>query len=446
MRLIALLLLCCLPGPLRAGPDLHPETHYPAEMPVVPSEAEVAALADAILAQPVADTPGGEVALVTVGADPMTRFGISADQTGLPDWRGQAILIGSGQMSLPQVAAAVGPDWIVCDGTVCDLHAPLFVGRGAVLVIDGLTLRLSATGGAYVANFGRLDITGAVIEGWDLRTGMPAWTGPLGAEFRPFLSGFEDAHTTIRGSVLRHLGYQAPMAYGNSHGTFQRGAEVVLHPSVDMVGNVVTDLYFGFYSYHADGVRILANDIRDCHVYGIDPHDDTRDMLIASNHVEGAQRSHGIIGSRRITDTVVAWNTSVGNYGSGIFFDKASHHIQIVGNLSVGNGKDGIVLHESHDIRIADNIVRDNAHNGIRLRASGEVEMVGNVIMANRRAAISAYDWTFSTRLPNEEEIGQIEPVTLTLTGNIFLNNTRNRCVWRGDVQAWAWPADADGC
>ncbi len=279
--------------------------------PQMPTPEQLAALRSRLLDSALpAPQPGGSIRIAETarvrGATDLFRRTAPP-----PGWRGQAIVLQGGTHHLPDVARAMAePGWLDCAGRTCTLAAPLLVMQGTTLVIDGIDLILSQDDGALILTWGLLAVSDSTLRAWNLARDAGAETDATGGPFRPYVAGYAASHTLIRRSTLRHLGHQAPMAYGLSWGTENRSQKPTGHPSVDMIGNRLTDIYFGFFSFDADGVNILDNHIAESHVYGIDPHDDTRNMLIHGNYVYGARRSHGIILSRRIHDTVVSHNVS----------------------------------------------------------------------------------------------------------------------------------------
>ncbi|GGE00563.1 parallel beta-helix repeat (two copies) [Gemmobacter megaterium] len=424
---LALTTLSVLAGPAQTSPGTIPTMPGPVELDQLRARLHDTA--------PPAPAPG-KVALRPVAGMP-TLGGMYRRLPQPPArWRGQAIVLEGGSFDLASVAAALpDPGWLDCDGSRCILSAPLVVGRGTTLVIDGIDLRLGQDEGAALLSWGQLIISDATLRAWHLSSDTPAATDDKGAAFRPHLAAFAASHTLIRRSDLHHLGHQGAMSYGLSFGTEGRSGIVTEHPSVDMIGNRLLDVYFGFFSFDADGVNILDNHIAESHVYGIDPHDDTRNMLIHGNYVLGARHSHGIILSRRIHNTVVSYNVSAGNKKAGIFLDKACHDVLIIGNDSFLNGTEGLTLHEVARVAVIGNRFHNNAADGIRLRASEQVFLDGNTVTANGKHGLRAYDWQGSKRAPNTEEQGQILPMRVGLVGNRVHSNKRGDCRLSGEAR-----------
>lgn len=404
--------------------------------PQMPSPAAIDGLRSALHDQVLPPATAGKVTLRDIDSVRGAGSTFARVAPDLPQWRGKGIMLDSGVHRLPELAAQLPePGWLDCVAQRCTLSAPLLVGAGATLVIEGIDLQLSQDHGAALLSWGRLLVSDSVLRAWNLARDLPAETDGEGKPFRPFVAGYAASHTLIRRSDLLHLGHQASMSYGLSFGTELRRETVRDFPSVDMIGNRVLDVYFGFFSFDADGVNVIDNHIAESHVYGIDPHDDTRNMLIHGNYVLGSRRSHGIILSRRIHDTVVSYNVSTGNAKAGFFIDKGSHDVLFTGNDSFLNKAEGMVLHEVSRIDVLGNRFHNNGGDGVRLRASEAVQLDGNTVTRNGRFGMSAYDWSAARRPPNAEEAGQIVPMRLGLLGNRVHGNSGGDCRLKGDAR-----------
>ena len=302
---------------------------------------------------------------------------------GVTFWR-----ISHGVADLHNLAAQL--DALECSEQVCSLSAPLVIGQNAGLVIQGtaespIELRLRREGGAMLANSGRLFVAHARIIGWD-RDGPALAPG----RYRPFIVGIEGSDMLIRNSQLAHLGYAASHAYGLNLTILRRDGDLLRPPPIgDFLHNRLTGLYYAFYSHGAEDVRIIGNVVRGSHKYGLDPHDDSKRLLIARNDVAGTgvvdtergpPGGHGIIVSRGVTDSWIVQNRVIDNARSGIVIDKWSHRNLVADNVARGNKDDGITVFESDDLWITGNRVEMNGDSGIRVRHSRAVHMVDNII------------------------------------------------------------------
>src|SRR3546814_9628922 len=71
--------------------------------------------------------------------------------------------------------------------------------------------------------------------------------------------------------------------------------------------------------------------------YGIDPHDYSRKLIIAFNSAYGAQKKHGIIGSRGVDDSYFIGNLAFGTHGTGMMLDRFSGTNWVYANRVWGN-------------------------------------------------------------------------------------------------------------
>jgi len=147
------------------------------------------------------------------------------------------------------------------------------------------------------------------------------------------------------------------------------------------IGNDIFANYMGFYSNEARNVVFVGNYVKDSALYNYDPHDWTKNQLVAYNVFENAGKAHGLIFSRFTTGVVIG-NVSVGNHGAGIMMDRKSEAI-IYRNVVFGNRLGGISLLESDRNFIVNNVVTRNRSYGIYLRNSLDVFVKGNRIFKN---------------------------------------------------------------
>ena len=148
-----------------------------------------------------------------------------------------------------------------------------------------------------------------------------------------------------------------------------------------IVGSDFVENFMGFFSNEADDVFLVGNLYRDNYQYNIDPHDWTRNMLVAYNWVEGAHKAHGIIFSRFVRGAVIG-NVSINNHGAGVMMDRRSESY-IYRNLLINNRLGGISLLESDNNILLDNMVMRNHSYGIFVRNSLGTYLKGNQIIHN---------------------------------------------------------------
>jgi poly(beta-D-mannuronate) C5 epimerase len=428
MRLHAGLLGLAVAAAILAAPAL-------AAPPPVPDAEAIAAIVEELNERPLPASVPGEVAVREASGERDLDRGFAEDLEALPGWTGEAIAVASGILRLEEVARALArPDLLDCAEAACRLAAPLLIEHGAALVVDGVEVRLEQDAGALISAAGDLFVSDAELVGWNASADGPAETDAQGRRFRPWLAGLEANRTLIRRSRLAHLGYDSNSTQGLAFTDAGR-ADAAGRPAADIVDNRIEDLWFGFFTWNAQGVRVLRNTVEGSHVYGLDPHDATRDMLIAENFIRGTRDSHGVVMSREIHDTVVTRNRSMGNGGAGFFLDKGSWNVAFVGNESFENGTDGITVYESRDVRIAGNDVAGNGRAGIRIRAAAGIEITDNIVHDNDGPGIFVYDWSHAAREPDEEDQRYMQPVSVTITGNRIVDNDSGDCSIQGEVE-----------
>lgn len=347
------------------------------------------------------------------------------------------------------------PQHLVQEGRRYTFNLPLLVGPNATLVISGADveeLRLNRNSGAYLVNAGRLIVYNTRITGWDATLQAPA---PLDyqnrASFRPFIAAWGGSITDIARSIITHLGFAGTKAYGL---TYSSGPEVLRknqaiglrRPTGRVIDNSFQHMLYGFYSYEADDVAVVGNEYRDNLVYGIDPHDYSRRLLIGYNTVYGTAIKHGIIVSREVDDSWIVGNLSFDNRGSGVMLDRDSSGNLIYANAVFGNHQDGIVLFESSCNIVAANLLRGNRRDGIRSRNSWDIGLFGNVVAESQGRAISSYTADLAANSQRSARNLVLDPYTKladlalvdnTVRGNrlggLNLQNVAN-LTWKGNA------------
>ncbi len=275
---------------------------------------------------------------------------------------------------------------------VFTLRLPLVILPGATLHIDASVkdFRLSEERGAFLSNEGLLFVTGTRLLAWRERENKPA-TFRSGDQFRPFIVSWGGSELHIADSTVAHLGYAASKAYGVSISQFGPSMHARLQrprPSGSIVHSEFVDNWYGFYCYEADDVAIVGNIYRDNILYGIDPHDRSRRLIIAGNTATGTRKKHGIIISREVNDSWIIGNRAADNHLSGIVIDRNSVNNVVAYNETYRNGADGVTIYESPKNLLWGNRAVGNGRHGFRLRNSVDIRLYDNVAVANKSAGI----------------------------------------------------------
>lgn len=378
----------------------------------------------------------------------------------------EAIVISNGVYSLDMVARLLGrPEAFerVNDGTFM-ARRPILLAPSAELVIRGETLRLSMAPPSPIFYHGNLYVIDATITSWDEAAGDSGRREELGDERlelmgeqipRPYLLALRGSVSYFAASSFLGLGYQGHTgtygislaAYGDApegrHDSLAHFIGRLPWPRAVMVGNTVSDCYFGLFTNRAGLVRVIGNEFVDNVVYGVDPHDYSDGIVIARNLVSGTRFKHGIIISREVDNARIVENISADNAGSGIMIDRASDHTVVESNIVYGNRGDGIAVYESDGARIEGNTIFANHNNGIYLRNARQAALVGNKIDRNghygietRGALLDDHDRR-DLALDDYDIGGQA-----TIVGNAVHRNLSAAIAAKGQVSLWVHDND----
>ncbi len=300
-------------------------------------------------------------------------------------------------------------------GKTLIFKVPVYISPGASLTVEGLKWGL----GAPVVVSGLLYIKDSRIFPWDFKKNriskMPELTykdyyllGKIPP--RPYIKTMRGGKLVIVNSEFKYLGFRGlSSSFGVSVVGWPFKKKFVENPLLYLlysykwhrafglnrlisgltkektagliVGSDFIENFMGFFSNEADDVFIVGNLYKDNYQYNIDPHDWTRNILIAYNWVEGAHKAHGIIFSRFVRGAVIG-NISINNHGAGAMMDRRSRFF-IYRNLFMNNRLGGISLLESGNNILIDNIVMRNRSYGIFIRNSLGTYLRGNQIIHN---------------------------------------------------------------
>jgi mannuronan 5-epimerase len=309
-------------------------------------------------------------------------------QGGMP----QAIVVEGGYIT-PAGLAKVQPQYVrETEPGIYVLRLPLVVMPGATLHIDKATkdFRLSKDRGAFIINDGKLFITDTRVTAWREAENKQDWFAKKG-EFRPFINAWGGTETYIVGSTVSSLGYTKSKSYGISISQYSPSMQPKMrrgHPTGWLLNSMFDDMWYGFYCYEAEDVVIRGNTYRNNLVYGIDPHDRSRRLIIAENTAYGTQQKHGIIVSREVNDSWIFHNRSYENQLSGIVIDRSSVNNVIAYNETYRNKSDGVTIYESGDNLLWGNKAYSNERHGIRVRNSVNVKLYENLVISNGKLGV----------------------------------------------------------
>jgi parallel beta-helix repeat protein len=298
------------------------------------------------------------------GGAPTARFDAAANTINLTAGEG---------VTLPALAQRVSGNALRDAGDgVWELRADIAILNGASLRIaapEVKWLKLISENGKFAslkASGGGLDVVGSCITSWD--PGANAADTNL-EDGRGYLLARDGARMDVDNAELRFLGNGTVESYGLSWRTEGTTGKIT--------NSVVSNNYFGLYSYEVDGLVVTDNEFHDNQLYGIDPHTGSHNMTIEGNVVHDNGK-HGIILAEDCTDSVIRNNTVYRNAHHGIVLYLRSDRNTIEGNETFANAAQGININESHDSVIRNNRVYDNNESGIGITQTSENNLVEN--------------------------------------------------------------------
>lgn len=312
--------------------------------------------------------------------------------------------------------------------------------------IIGETVRLKSDSSGFVyMKFFNSDalIEDAAITSWDEGAGGPDIDRSDG---RSYVLARYDGRMDVISSDIGYLGYSAGESYGISW-RVPLGEKDQYTITGRVEDSTIHHNHFGIYTHSAEKMVIQNNVVHSNHVYGIDPHDDSNNLLIDGNEVYG-NGTHGIIISKRCLNNTISNNVTYDNALAGIMLDKESDGNVVEFNTAYGN-RDGIAIYGSSDNTIRNNnihdnyrgiIAKDNSHNndiydntiinhdtyGFYLRAGADRNTIRQNTVQNSQK-YNVYVKTSGNEVADNDLQGGTVGIylyTIAAMGNIISNNT----------------------
>ncbi len=361
------------------------------------------------------------------------------------------IFVTRGVMTMSELIAqvrATAPDAITMDGGTVTFNVPLAINDGATLIVSGQeikSLRLNTKAGAFLVNSGKIYFDNVVVSSFDETTGEPSYIHDheKGIFFRPFILGWSGSETYAVDSHFLALGYAGGRTYGmslSSGSTDTAVREVQANaPTGYFIDNSFDNLYYGFYAFEAEDIVFVGNELVDGVIYGLDPHDRSKNLMMAYNTAYGTQKKHGIIISREVDDSFILGNLSFENHGTGIMLDRESYGTVVYANDASRNEGDGFAAMESPCALVENNMFQANGRSGVKIRNSWDVHVESNQILDNKSAGIEAY--IDNLELAKQSEFRNFEedpysPIATVAARDNVLRSNRVGLLTRGASEA----------
>ncbi|WP_216043025.1 right-handed parallel beta-helix repeat-containing protein [Pseudoalteromonas sp. C2R02] len=367
---------------------------------------------------------------------------------GLEDIEPLAIYISDGNYGLNDIYRLINNKnhFNKLSDSVYISYLPIMIANDASLTIKKQELRLSVQDVAFIAYRGDLFVIDAKVTSWQQTT---ADYGPRKAiekknlllygiqPARPYLLGMRGSKSYFANSHFNGLGYQGlSSSFGialSSRINYARHDPLSFYgilsklpePTGLIVGNLIENNFFGFYTNKAKNIYLVGNIIRNNIIYNVDPHDFSENLFISRNITYGARHAHGIIISREVNHSQLNENISFNNAGAGLMLDRACEDNIINNNIVFNNKNDGIAIFESNRNKVKSNVIFTNGNNGIYIRNSQSILVNKNVVSHNAKFGIELASQALSHHLSRNFNLDPYQELTSAkLIDNIIFRNT----------------------
>lgn len=244
-------------------------------------------------------------------------------------------------------------------------------------------------------------IRNTVITSFDSTTGQPDYIQDDG---RSFIRALKSTRMDVIDSDISYLGtsLQALMVgreqlhilrSGGAYGISWRINKEKLGEDIVtgwVEGSTFQANYFGAYTFGASGMVWRNNLFTSNEVYGLDPHDDSNNMLIENNRFT-KNGKHGFIVSKRCNYNVIRNNISTDNKGHGYMLHEDSNYNLLENNIASGN-TDNFVIFGSSDNTIRGNKSYNALSSHVRINAKAKHNYIEDNFFYGGNRGVYLYD------------------------------------------------------
>ncbi|MEP0825460.1 MAG: right-handed parallel beta-helix repeat-containing protein [Nitrososphaera sp.] len=237
---------------------------------------------------------------------------------------------------------------------------------------------------------GKVAIINSTVTSWDSERNAPDRNS---YHPRPYLVATNGGKMDVINSSITHLGF--PLGGISNTDNARAALEYRSTGNFTIANSTIAHNYYGFYSSRAENFTITNNKIYANDRYGLDPHTESGNFVVDSNHIHD-NGNQGFICSKycfnvTVTNNLVEYNTegiglhwltnssivqdNIARYNDkyGIYIDKQCYDNLIMSNTVVGN-KDGIgILDRSYNNTLVHNIIQNNEFQSIKLDESSAI-------------------------------------------------------------------------
>jgi len=298
------------------------------------------------------------------------------------------------------------------------LQVPLLVLAGASLQLGpGEVLELSRADGAFVMNFGHLQIQGAAIRS----TGA---ANPASPGFIPFVTTADGGTLWVSGARITGLGFGDTLKFSGFSvmSSMLQGAG---RPS--RIENSVFEAVMTVAVSATADITLQGNQFRDMRGSALIL-SRARRAVILDNLFVGPMPTNAIRLEDGAVQALVAGNVVLGGERAGIVVRGSSRDVTLAHNIIWQRDGSGITLLQSDCGRITGNLIIGNGQKGIEVRQSLAAVLRGNTVLSNHSAGIWVSDQPAGTQTLLQDNVlgfngaglAAASGADLLMTGNDF--------------------------
>lgn len=354
--------------------------------------------------------PSGDAAKVAMGDTQIALTQLSISEGTNNQLRVQqaqhgskaAIFLSAGVISLQDLAVAAKSDGIdgiaMVDGVVT-LSRPLVIWQGATLLIHpGDVLQLQSAGGAFLLNFGKIDLRGATLRS-DVAASQPEST------YRPFVLTSGSGKVYAEANRLQGLGMAGLGPFAgfviSTQGLFAATETSILRANrfedlggVALIGPKSVEVTQNDFLSSRGGALTLAQ---------------IGKAAVLGNTIYATRNGAGLRITARSQDMLVAGNLVLGGQGNGVQVDGGSFGVTLRGNALLQNAQTGLASKTADCLLVQGNVIAANGASALRLTKTGYTQILGNALDGNAGSAI---------------EVGaQLPKARMDVSGNLLAKN-----------------------
>ena len=258
------------------------------------------------------------------------------------------------------------------------LRVPLVIGREATLrLTEGETLLLSREDGAFIVNFGRLEIVGGEISSDEAQE-------PEARDFAPFVATVGTGTVGLSRATFRNLGFGFTAKFA--------GFSIMAHPTMLPVGrNLIENSRFdGLVTVALVGVR--HTEIRGNRFFDMRRNpllvSQSPDAMVEGNLFSGDTPTNAIRVANGSSNTRLVRNIVLEGSRAGLLVSSGSDNVEVSRNVIWRRNGGGVKLYKVNCGTVERNVILDDKQKGVEIRSSTDVLVLQNRIIGNTNAGV----------------------------------------------------------